>query len=194
EKLTMNGICPVAANPAPTPTRLLSAMPMLKKRSGNASRTVSALVELPRSPSSTTTFSFCRATSSSASPKWSRSGLPPGLSPALAPSCMEFLPCFLNLFGLCDRAPVPGEILLDKRDALALHRVSDEDRGLVLALPGDPQLLDQRRDVMPVNLVHAPAERPPLVHQRLERHLSRDGARLLVLVVVEDGVQPARLE
>ena len=38
------------ATPAPMPTRLLSAMPILKKRSGNALRTVSALVELARSP------------------------------------------------------------------------------------------------------------------------------------------------
>src|SRR5690606_26949325 len=173
---------PQAARPAPTPTRLLSAIPRLKKRSGNSWRTYSALVELPRSPSSTTTRSSARATSSSASPKMLRSGFSAVGNPAFLPMSMEDL--LARTRGLLDvEGPaVKGEIWFVKAAALALDGVGDDDRRLAAGDVHGVELGQQVGNVVTVGLDHAPAEAAPLIHQRLQRHLPADGAGLLVFV------------
>ncbi len=53
-KLAITLVLPDDASPAAIPTRLLSAMPMLKNRSGYFLPNHSVRVELPTSPSTTT--------------------------------------------------------------------------------------------------------------------------------------------
>ena len=57
-KLDSHALLPEHVNPAATPTKFDSAMPMLKKRSGNFLAKKSVRVELCTSPSSTTMSGF----------------------------------------------------------------------------------------------------------------------------------------
>src|SRR5262249_11954080 len=69
-------VFPEDARPAAIPTRLLSAMPMLKNRSGNFLPNHSVLVELLTSASTTTMSARSEPSASSARPNASRVALP----------------------------------------------------------------------------------------------------------------------
>src|SRR3954451_17471250 len=75
-KLEMTGVLPQEATPPAIPTRLLSAIPMLKKRSGCFLPNHSVRVEFDTSASTTTTSGWSAPNASSARPKASRVALP----------------------------------------------------------------------------------------------------------------------
>src|SRR5580693_2055435 len=75
-KLAITLVLPDAANPDAIPTRLLSAMPILKKRSGCFLPNHSVRVELLTSASTTTTLGWSAPRASSARPNASRVALP----------------------------------------------------------------------------------------------------------------------
>src|SRR6266850_1850482 len=75
-KLASQARLPDDARPAATPTRLDSAMPTLKKRVGNFLPKTSVRVELPTSPSTTTTSAWVSPSCASPRPKASRMDLP----------------------------------------------------------------------------------------------------------------------
>ena len=75
-KLAITLVLPDAANPDAIPTRLLSAMPMLKKRSGYFLPNHSVRVELLTSASTTTRLGYSSPSASSARPNASRVALP----------------------------------------------------------------------------------------------------------------------
>src|SRR5439155_24290318 len=75
-KLAHQACLPDEANPAVIPTRFDSAMPTLKKRSGNFFAKISVRVELLTSPSTTTTAASTAPSCASARPKASRVDLP----------------------------------------------------------------------------------------------------------------------
>src|SRR4051812_6138700 len=75
-KLAMTGVLPQLARPPATPTRLLSAMPMLKNRSGCFLPNHSVRVELETSASTTTISGWSAPRASRARPKASRVALP----------------------------------------------------------------------------------------------------------------------
>jgi hypothetical protein len=64
-----NAVLPIACSPVCTPTMHCSAMYIWKKRSGATASASSVYVELPTSPSSTTTSGNIAASHASASPK-----------------------------------------------------------------------------------------------------------------------------
>ena len=71
-KLLSHGTRPQVVMPAATPIMFCSAMPISRKRLGRSRETLSALVELAKSPSSTYTRGSRSMSSMSASPKASR--------------------------------------------------------------------------------------------------------------------------
>src|SRR3954452_15612258 len=75
-KLATRLVLPALARPPATPTRLLSAIPMLKKRSGYFLPNHSVRVELLTSASTTTRSGWLPPSASSARPKASRVALP----------------------------------------------------------------------------------------------------------------------
>src|SRR3954465_6012811 len=75
-KLAMTGVLPQLARPPAMPTRLLSAMPMLKNRSGCFLPNHSVRVELETSASTTTTSGWSAPYASRALPNASRVALP----------------------------------------------------------------------------------------------------------------------
>src|SRR5438105_3393720 len=75
-KLASQARLPAQVRPAATPTRLDSAMPTLKKRSGNFLAKKSVRVELCTSPSTTTMSGNLSPTCAKARPKASRTDLP----------------------------------------------------------------------------------------------------------------------
>src|SRR6266851_9991068 len=75
-KLDNQARFPAEASPAATPTRFDSAMPTLKKRSGNFLAKCSVRVELCTSPSMTTISGFVSPSWAKAKPKASRVDLP----------------------------------------------------------------------------------------------------------------------
>src|SRR3989338_723043 len=82
-KLEIKGIFPEDARPAAIPAILASAMPTLKKRSGNAFAKESVFVDLERSPSKTTIFECVLPNSASAFPYESRVAGPNFFSSAM---------------------------------------------------------------------------------------------------------------
>src|SRR5919112_308743 len=75
-KLAITGVLPEEARPPAIPTRLLSAIPMLKKRSGYFLPNHSVRVELETSASTTTTSGWSAPYASRALPNASRVALP----------------------------------------------------------------------------------------------------------------------
>ena len=75
-KLAIRLVLPALARPPAIPTRLLSEIPMLKKRSGCFLPNHSVRVELLTSPSSTTRSGYFSPRASRARPKASRVALP----------------------------------------------------------------------------------------------------------------------
>ena len=75
-KLAITLVLPDDASPAATPTRLLSAMPMLKNRSGCFLPNHSVRVELLTSALTTTISGWSAPSASSARPNASRVALP----------------------------------------------------------------------------------------------------------------------
>src|SRR5271166_439857 len=75
-KLLSQARLPEQAMPAETPTRLDSAMPTLKNRSGNFLAKCSVRVELWTSPSKTTMSGYCAPILARARPNASRTDLP----------------------------------------------------------------------------------------------------------------------
>src|SRR5262249_20743889 len=85
-KLETQARLPAPARPLATPTMSDSAMPTLKKRSGNFLAKKSVRVELCTSPSTTTTSGWVSPSLASASPNASRTDLPSFIFPPPAPS------------------------------------------------------------------------------------------------------------
>src|SRR5262249_53499931 len=181
--------------PAATPTRFDSAMPTLKKRSGNFLAKKSVRVELWTSPSSTTTSGWASPSFSRARPNASRTDLPilrPAVAVLMASGSQEFQRP-LRLLGGQRLAVVVGVLRQDRLDRPALHRPGGGDARLA---PGRGRLVQRGQDgadVVAVDLLGEPAERLPARRQRLEvEHLGgRPG--LLVAVLVDDGDEVVEL-
>src|SRR5207253_4321256 len=86
-----NGILPVRASPAPTPTMLDSAMPRLKPRSGYVLANFAVIVDFDRSASRVTMLGSRAASSSSASPNAAREALA-AISPPLGGGTLAGFP------------------------------------------------------------------------------------------------------
>src|SRR5450759_573339 len=83
---------------------------------------------------------------------------------------------------------VPLVGVLHKRHALALHRVGDyTGRGVAARVADLVEGLEQLVHVVPVNLTAVPAERAPLLGERLERHYFLGGPVQGIAVPVDDG-------
>ena len=137
-KLASQDRFPHEANPAAIPTRSDSAMPTLKKRSGNFLAKKSVRVELWTSPSRTTTSESCSPNLANASPKASRVDLPIFMNHTPHRSWLRVYEGqgFILLF-FRQRLPVMirvfGQQMLDR---VSLHRAGDEDAGSALGLGG----------------------------------------------------------
>src|SRR5262245_33129465 len=118
-KLATHDRLPDAARPLAMPTRFDSAMPTLKKRSGNFFMKKSVRVELCTSPSSTTTSGYCSPSFARARPKASRVLLPIFMMTPLHPEQFQRL---LRLLGSQRLAVVVGVLGEDRLDRVALDR------------------------------------------------------------------------
>src|SRR5436190_18265143 len=148
-----NGILPVSASPAATPTMFDSAMPRLNARSGCALANFAVIVDFERSASSVTMRGSRAPSSTRASPNAAREALAPAISPPLllvqrpelvderagggirlqvvGPAGVahtEDLPDGGDGFLGLRRFAVPLGVVLHEGDALALHRVRDDQR------------------------------------------------------------------
>src|ERR687891_587901 len=206
-----NGILPVSARPAPTPTMLDSAIPRLKARAGNRLAKLTVMVDFDRSASSVTMRSSRAPKSSRASPNAARVALAGMLplflllveraqlvddGPGRGVGGQVVVPGgFADAEDLADgrdslgglrRFAMPLGIVLHERHALALDGVGDDERGPAERGLGLVEGLVDLGQVVAVDLDDGPAEALPLGDERLEVEDLRDEIVELDLVVVHD--------
>src|SRR5262249_48691759 len=168
-KLAITLVFPEDARPAAMPTRLLSAIPMLKNRSGNFLPNHSVLVELLTSASTTTTSACSEPSASSARPNASRVALPSSrlvVTADEAPAIFDRLSSFDSFtarrnFGqrVCEvffRQRLSVEIRIAElaqhvQDSLSLVRETDDAAWLALHGAGPLQGLDDLAHVVTVD-------------------------------------------
>src|SRR5262249_38238892 len=197
-KLASQARLPDDASPAATPTRFDSAMPTLKKRSGNFLAKCSVRVELLTSPSRTTISGYCSPSLANARPKASRVDLPVFM---LAPQSMwsirsgaNQLQCFLGLLRrqwLAVMVRIAAEQFLDW---IAFHGACNDDARFALGLRGLLKCTSALFEVVAFVYRGEPAERFPAWRQRSEIELFRRRARLLIAVLIDNGDEIVELE
>src|SRR5438128_9843527 len=141
-KLASQARLPEPASPAATPTRFDSAMPTLKKRSGNFLAKCSVRVELCTSPSTTTRSAYWAPACARASPNASRVDLPGFMTPS--PNLTDLRQGLLGFVGgqrLAVMVRVAAQEMLDR---VSLHRAGNDDAGPALGLP---RLVEGAEDV-----------------------------------------------
>src|SRR5882724_2280933 len=164
-----NGIRPVSASPAPTPSMFDSAMPRLNARPGYFLAKFTVMVDFDRSASRVTIRSSRAPRSRSASPNAAR------------------LANGGDRLGRLGRLAVPLRIVLHEGHALALHGVRHHEGGLASRGLCLVERLRDLADVVAVDLDHRPAEGLPLRDDRLDvEHLLHEVVELDLVPVEKD--------
>src|SRR6266542_6112231 len=195
-KLASQARLPEAANPLAALTRFDSAMPTLKKRSGNFLAKKSVRVELWTSPSRTTMSGYCSPIFASAIPNASLTDFPIRMVvfSLVRSAGVQQRQGLLHLFGRQRLAVVVGVLAQNALDRPALDRLGDDDTRPALHRGGLLQGVEGLLLIVPVDLLPEPAERLPLRCQRREVEDFLRGARLLIAVLIVDGDEVFELE
>src|SRR3989338_677008 len=199
-KVEANTVLPLNARPVAAPNMFCSAMPKLKKRSGNFLANSPVLVEPERSASRTTTFLSFAPSATRVSPYASRMALAsPTFRGPTGFGCSR-LPKFLTQLGhgalhlfLGERAPVIVSLVLRERNPFSLRGVGlDEERPLAAGF-GFLEHVQYLVVIVSIDFGHVPAEGLELVQHGHDIHDVFDGSINLELVPVQDGHEVVQL-
>src|SRR5262249_29551273 len=198
-KLASQARLPELARPPATPTKFDSAMPTLKKRSGNFLAKKSVRVELCTSPSTTTISGYFSPAAANAMPKASRVDFPVFI-PISHTDCDRSSRALLELgechFGFLGRQWftvmiwVAGKQMLNR---ITLDRAGDDGAGPPLGFAGPGKSRHHFVQIVAVDFLRVPAERFEARNKRPQVENLGRRAGLLKPVLIDDGDHAIKL-